>query len=144
MADDVAEGDYRSRPGTSASEAVRAAEAAALEEERRRLEEEQRRQREEEMLRQVCVCVCVCLCVVCAEWRCKYQVGTAWLYASFRRSPPPFPFLLDNNPNPQLPLSPPQKYKPQQVQEMREELARVYERDLVTFFDLYTALSQPV
>lgn len=31
-----------------------------------------------------------------------------------------------------------------QVQEMREELARVYERDLVTFFDLYLALSQPV
>ena len=31
-----------------------------------------------------------------------------------------------------------------QVQEMREELARVYESDLVTFFDLYLALSQPV
>jgi hypothetical protein len=31
-----------------------------------------------------------------------------------------------------------------QVNEMREELARVYERDLVTFFDLYLALSQPV
>ena len=31
-----------------------------------------------------------------------------------------------------------------QVQEMKEELAQVYERDLVTLFNLCLALSQPV